>query len=85
LGGGDGRPRGLLLAAGTARADPIIGGLPGRVGNEVRAEVLGQNVPQTADVNDYGNLARNFMVYGWASRSCSRRRTWTASSATRSA
>ncbi len=54
---------GLLLAAGTARADPIIGGLPGRVGNEVRAEVLGQNVPQTADVNDYGNLARNFMVY----------------------
>lgn len=51
------------LAPAAARADPIIGGLPGRFGNEVRAEVLGQNLPQGADVNDYGNLTRNFMVY----------------------
>ncbi|MGC4123040.1 MAG: hypothetical protein QM765_52410 [Myxococcales bacterium] len=53
----------VALASASVRADPIISGLPGRVGQEVRAEVLGQNVPQSADVYDYGNLTRSFMIY----------------------
>ncbi|HEY3450127.1 MAG TPA: hypothetical protein VGK67_27485 [Myxococcales bacterium] len=53
----------VALASAGARGDPVIGGLPGRVGQEVRAEVLGQNSPTSADVYDYGNLTRSFMIY----------------------